>query len=78
MMKHYYGVIYEVMMRKFGALMEPFWTFKSGKYVGYLKYIQWIPYKLCATFSNKYGWLNFLAYVQMGACIRIMRRNATL
>ena len=31
-----YGVIYEVIMRKFRASMEPFWDLKIGKYVEYL------------------------------------------
>ena len=44
--------------------MEPFWDLKIGKYVEYPTHacIQWIPYKLRAAFSGKYGRLNFLAY----------------
>ena len=59
-----YCVIYEVITRKFRASMEPFWDLKIGKCVGVSNaFIQRIPYKLCATFFDKYVWLNFLAYV---------------
>jgi hypothetical protein len=44
--------------------MEPFWDLKISKICGVSNVcIQRIPYKLLATFSDKYGWLNFLAYV---------------
>ena len=31
-----YGVIYEVIARKLGASLEPFWDLKISKYVEYL------------------------------------------
>ena len=31
-----YGAIYEVIMRKSRALLEPFWDLKISKYVEYL------------------------------------------
>ena len=52
-----YGVIYEVIARKFRAFMEPFWDLKiSILYVDAC--IQRIHYKPSATFSDKYtaGW----------------------
>ena len=49
-----YSVIYEVIMRKFRALMKRLEN----------SYIQRISYKLCVTFSDKYCWPNvLLAYV---------------
>ena len=42
--------------------MKPFWDLKISKYVTH-DCIQRIPYKVRATFSDKYGWSNSLAYV---------------
>ena len=52
-------------MRKFRASLEPFWDLKISKYVEYLTrvYIQRIHYKLSATFSEKYCWLNFTCFL---------------
>ena len=48
-------------MRKSRASLEPFWDLKLGKYS--YACIQRIHYKLSATFSEKYCWRVFLAYV---------------
>ena len=51
-------------MKKPKASLEPFWDLKISKYVEYPA--NTIQYKLSATFSEKYRWLNlrvFLAYV---------------
>ena len=34
-----YGVIYEIIARKFRAFMEPFWDLKIGIYVEYLTHV---------------------------------------
>ena len=56
-----YGVIYEVIMRKFRALMEPFWDLKFSEILCRLSCacIQRIPYKLCVAFSDEQRRLNF-------------------
>ena len=52
-------------MKKSRASLEPFWDLKISKYVEYLMrvYIQRIHYKLSATFSEKYCWLNFTCFL---------------
>jgi hypothetical protein len=45
--------------------MEPFWDLKISRYVEYVMHVssEYLIIKLRATLSDKYGWLNFLAYV---------------
>jgi peptide methionine sulfoxide reductase MsrB len=50
-------------MRKFRASVEPFYDMKIGKYVEYLVHVSSEYFMLRATFSDKCGWPNFLAYV---------------
>ena len=51
-------------MKKSRSSLEPFWDLKISKYVG-VSYacIQRIDYKLNATFSEKYRWLNFTCFL---------------
>ena len=49
-----YGVIYEVIMRKFRASMEPFWDSKFSEiYRVSCACIQRIPYKQLVAFSDE-------------------------
>ena len=52
-------------MRKFRASLEPFWDLKISKYVEYLTRVssEYWHYKLSATFSEKYCWLNFTCFL---------------
>ena len=52
-------------MRKFRASLEPFWDLKISKIICRVSYacIQRIHYKLSATFSEKYCWLNFTCFL---------------
>ena len=52
-------------MKKSRASLEPFRDLKINKYVEYLSYacIQQIHYKLSATFSEKYCWLNLRCFL---------------
>ena len=52
-------------MKKSRASLEPFWDLKISKYACRVSYacIQRIPYKLSATFSEKYRWLNFTCFL---------------
>ena len=67
-----YGITYDeiIWCNLWGnyASLEPFWDLKISKDVELVSYvcIQWIHYKLSATFSDKYRWCNscvLLAYV---------------
>ena len=44
------------------ASLEPFWDLKISKYVEYLTRVS-SEYKLSATFSEKYCWLNFTCFL---------------
>ena len=51
-------------MRKSSASLEPFWDLKISKYVEYVMHVSTqIHYKLSATFSEKYRWLNFTHFL---------------
>ena len=47
-----YDVIYEIIMRKSGISMEPFWDLKISKHVKNLTHVssKYLPYKLGAMF----------------------------
>ena len=62
-----YGVIYEVIARKFRASLEPFWDLKISKYVEYLMRVssEYIISWALLSLRSTVGWTSrvFLAYV---------------
>ena len=49
-------------MKKSRASLEPFWDLKISKYLTRVS-SEYHDYKLSATFSEKYCWLNFTCFL---------------
>ena len=53
-----YGVIYEIIMRKFRASMEPFWDLKFNEILCmYIEYLACAIIQQCVSFSDKLVWV---------------------